>query len=239
MNTAKARAGLRSLVSALAMLAALASGVAAGQQILNPVFSGPHAEGGFARAAADVHPPAQRRLALDPVPSLDLQRESEGQPSRQGPMKVGFGREVATLCRSTQAAALLDWTPVASARIAALSVTSPDAVGLRLGLLVEKVPARALLRFFALTGGQVFEVTGRAIQDAIDRNLASGDKSDEARTYWSPLIDGQEITLGYAPASTGSRYRLVISANVPSFEAVNDTKDIGAGNLYLAQPQTE
>ena len=30
---------------------------------------------------------------------------------------------------------------------------------------------------------------------ALDSNLAAGDKSDEAITYWSPVIDGQEITV--------------------------------------------
>src|SRR5665811_2003643 len=42
---------------------------------------------------------------------------------------------------------------------------------------------------------QVFEVSGQEIMKTIARNLAAGDKSDEARTYWSPVIDGQEITV--------------------------------------------
>jgi len=42
---------------------------------------------------------------------------------------------------------------------------------------------------------QVFEVSGQKIMEALARNRAAGDTSDEARTYWSPVIDGQEMTV--------------------------------------------
>ena len=62
-------------------------------------------------------------------------------------------------------------------------------------MLVEKLPMTALLRFYAQGAEQVFEVSGQEIMETIARNLAAGDTSDEARTYWSPVIDGQEITV--------------------------------------------
>jgi hypothetical protein len=48
-----------------------------------------------------------------------------------------------------------------------------------------------------------------------------------------------EAALGYAPASSSALYRLAISADVPSFEVVNDAKELASGNLYLTQAQTD
>jgi len=48
-----------------------------------------------------------------------------------------------------------------------------------------------------------------------------------------------EAVLGYAPSSANARYRMALSANVPTLEVVNDIKDIATGNLYLAQAQTD
>jgi hypothetical protein len=48
-----------------------------------------------------------------------------------------------------------------------------------------------------------------------------------------------EAALHYAPTSSSARYRMVIAANVPSFEVINDAKDAVNGNLYLAQAQTD
>ncbi|PTL35001.1 hypothetical protein CLG94_12335 [Candidatus Methylomirabilis limnetica] len=42
---------------------------------------------------------------------------------------------------------------------------------------------------------QVFEVSGQEIMETLARNRAAGDTSDEARTYWLPVIDGQEMTV--------------------------------------------
>jgi hypothetical protein len=48
-----------------------------------------------------------------------------------------------------------------------------------------------------------------------------------------------ETALGYTPTSATAKYRLVVSANVPTFEVINDIKDPITGNLYLAQAQTD
>ncbi len=48
-----------------------------------------------------------------------------------------------------------------------------------------------------------------------------------------------ESALGYTPSSTAARYRLVATANVASFEVINNIKVPSTGNLYLAQAQTD
>lgn len=120
--------------------------------------------------------------------------EATDQLSKPGvPLKIGFSRDVPMLRNTSQTAALMVWTAVPGGQVAAISITSPDALGVRLGMLVETLPATALVRFYAQGADQVFEVSGHEIMETIARNLAAGDKSDEARTYWSPVIDGQEI----------------------------------------------
>jgi hypothetical protein len=48
-----------------------------------------------------------------------------------------------------------------------------------------------------------------------------------------------ETALGYTPSSSSAKYRLVLTADVPTFEAIDNTKLPSNGNLYLAQAQTD
>ncbi len=48
-----------------------------------------------------------------------------------------------------------------------------------------------------------------------------------------------ETALAYSPGTPGAKYRLVLSANVPSFEVINNARMSASGNLYLAQAQTD
>lgn len=199
------RHSLSPIIFGVAVLTALASGVANGQESRGAADLGPHVESKFAPAPANARAQAQRRLPqsrlpapvfLDRVDATRLSMEAAVQPSKPGvPLKIGFSRDVPMLRTTSQTSALMVWTGVSGGQIAVISITSPDAMGVRLGLLVEKLPATALLRFYAQGTDQVFEVLGQEIMDTIARNLAAGDKSDEARTYWSPVIDGQEITV--------------------------------------------
>ena len=217
--------GGRRWVRCALILTVLLSEFATGQETPRSVLPGPHAEGMFSAAQPSERAQPQRRLPpsqrpvpvlLEPVAATDLNQEMLTQSLAQSvtpssslgvPLKIGFSRNVPTLGTSAQMAAQWEWvaisiplsTPVSSTipggSLAAISVTSPDALGMRLGLLVEKLPPLALLRFYAQGVDLVFEVTGQEIMESITRNLAAGDTSDEAHTYWSPLIDGSEITV--------------------------------------------
>ncbi len=48
-----------------------------------------------------------------------------------------------------------------------------------------------------------------------------------------------ETALGYSAGASTARYRLVVNADVPTFEVINDSKVLSNGNLYLAQAQTD
>jgi len=137
------------------------------------------------------------RIALEPVAEARLHMEKSTPLSgRSGDMeKIGFGREVEELRSSSQTAKQLAWTAVDHGRIAAVTLVSPKAAGLRLGLLIETLPDSAVLRFYVPEKGPVIEVTGRQVMETIARNIKAGDHSEAGRTYWSPPIAGEAITV--------------------------------------------
>ncbi len=121
------------------------------------------------------------------------------------PHKIGFSRDIPGLAGSS-----LKWRPApGGGNIAAISVTSPGALGVRLGILIQNLPAGAALRFYAQSSGDSIAVPAQNVLNKIQRNLRAGDATDEGRTYWSPYIDGPEATLelelpaGTTPDSAG------------------------------------
>lgn len=112
------------------------------------------------------------------------------------PTQVGLHRAVTALASVSAMANKLQWqTQSDGRRLAAISVQSPSAQGLRLALQVQSLPAEAKLRFYSSRLNQTIEVAGSTVQEVIARNQASGDHSDFARTYWSPVFESNEAVL--------------------------------------------
>ena len=153
----------------------------------------------------DVSPLKPRRASTSPPPhSISIGAISKTKKSvetdvdaRPGtPRKVGFGREVPQLGSVTDTAAKLKWQNTPQGRtIAAISITSPQATGIRLGILVRRLPTEVTLRFYSQGSEAAYEISGKEIMDSIQRNLDAGDSSDAAHTYWSPHVEGEEVTL--------------------------------------------
>ena len=144
----------------------------------------------------------ERRRTLMPT-AISLGAES-GAPTR-----IGIGRAIPATSSRTGVTALLDWVPSSNGgRIAALTFRSTNASGVRLGLLVRDLPMAAVVRFHVPGSATAFEVAAREILDLIQRNLDAGDTTDAARTYWSPDLGGDEVTMeievpaGVDPATT-------------------------------------
>jgi uncharacterized repeat protein (TIGR02543 family) len=76
----------------------------------------------------------------------------------------------------------------------ALRIASPGALGLRLGLHIDELPSEVVLAFYSGSSNEpVAEpVTGAEVWDLLALNQAAGDVSEEGRTYWSPMIAGDE-----------------------------------------------
>src|SRR4051812_14594052 len=87
-------------------------------------------------------------VRLAPAPKSFQLQSPETAPSG-APFQVGFARTVPTLSSPQAVAQALDWQSGAGARLAALTVTSPGALALRAGLLVDGLPEGARLRFYA------------------------------------------------------------------------------------------
>src|SRR6185369_6369099 len=136
-----------------------------------------------------------RAFAL-PAPTVE-KAAAEMEPPRKGaPLKVGFGRDIAGLASTADAGSALQWQRNADGTLAAaLSVTSATAAGVRAALRVENLPLNATVRFQAPNDAGVFEVSGEEIAATLARNAASGDGSEAASLYWSPLIEGETIVV--------------------------------------------
>ncbi|MGZ5104866.1 MAG: trypsin-like serine peptidase [Usitatibacter sp.] len=123
-----------------------------------------------------------------PQAALAVNKSAAAQPAMGVPLQVGFGRGVPELA---DAAAHLDWQPAAGgARVAAFDVTSTGAASLRVGLRAVVLPAGSRVRFYAPGEGEVFESTAAEIDETVARNVKAGGESDDARTFWSPIVEG-------------------------------------------------
>ncbi|MBC7682796.1 MAG: trypsin-like peptidase domain-containing protein [Ferruginibacter sp.] len=112
------------------------------------------------------------------------------------PRQIGLPRDVAATSTLASTAALLQWQATAAGgQVAAISIQSGQAVGLRLGVLVKSLPASATLRVYAQGAATAYSIPAQDVLNTLARNRAAGDTSDAGRTYWAPVVDGTEATL--------------------------------------------
>jgi hypothetical protein len=147
----------------------------------------------------------QRDRSLSPQPqAINLGKVSDqalaaaisGTSGPGVPHKIGFSRTIPGLASASNTGSSLKWQPApGGGKIAAISITSPGALGVRLGILIQDLPASAVLRFYAQNFSDSIVVPAQTILNTIQRNQRAGDTTDEGRTYWSPYIDGPEVTL--------------------------------------------
>jgi hypothetical protein len=128
---------------------------------------------------------------------LDAAQAAPGRPHPGRPLQIGTGRAVAQTSDAQRMRGLLQFKPGADGAglTAAVSFTSPGASGLRVGLRVEQLPAAARVRGYAQGGATAFELAGTDILAAVKRNRDAGDVSDNARIYWTPVVESEEVTL--------------------------------------------
>ncbi|MDP1636871.1 MAG: hypothetical protein Q8L62_02070 [Candidatus Nitrotoga sp.] len=144
---------------------------------------------------ASISPPPHS-ISIGAIPKEKKSAETNAEPHPGTPRKIGFGRDVPQLGSITDTASQLKWQNTAQGgKIAAISINSPQATGIRLGILVRRLPVAAIFRFYSQEAGVAYEISGKEIMEGIQRNVDAGDHSDAARTYWSPHIEGEEITL--------------------------------------------
>lgn len=132
---------------------------------------------------------AASRLTLR---ELDLARIAEVQKRNQRDriaVQIGVPRAIAEAAAPMPA---LRWTKAGTGSVARIEVGSPDALGLRVGLQFDAMPAGAELRAAG-------SLAPDRLQFASAEQLRWQHKT--ARTYWTPMTDGDRQTIElYVPA---------------------------------------
>ena len=126
---------------------------------------------------------AARRTALHITlpPASRSERAPAARAPGRGPVPVAFHREMPEQFQG-DLSSRLEWTSLDDGSIATtISVTSPGATDVRMGVLVD-LPPGGELRFFG--AGERFPVVTRA-------DLAW--KGSEPRTLWSPVVEGDTL----------------------------------------------
>lgn len=109
---------------------------------------------------------------------------------------LGVGRAVPAFATPEATRQALQWRATAEGgQVAALSVSSAGAAGLRLGLALGALPENALVKFYNEASRESFTYTGQELLEVIHRNVqADGDRAP-ARTFWAPALKGERMTL--------------------------------------------
>ncbi len=177
------------LLIALCLAAATATAMAAGPQRVDSERSlaAPPAKAGWRHDAAD---PAQvprlrwPELAVTRLAALDSANRARD-ARRPAPLQIGVGRTAAA--ERIGAGIDLQWRPVPGGQAATFAVTSPVAMGLRVGLALQGLPANAELRVRGseLPLGAIVLVPAAEVLQA---SRAGG-------LYWTPATDGETQTV--------------------------------------------
>jgi len=136
-------------------------------------------------------------LAVEPV-RIDLGEWSGLKSASLGPvLLVGQSREISQTRTAEALTSMLQWRRSArGGTVAALSVRSGGAEGLRLGVVVDQLPGNAMLRLYTdHQPNAVFEIAGQRVLQILQANLDAGDSSEAGRTWWTPSSSGDQVTL--------------------------------------------
>jgi uncharacterized repeat protein (TIGR02543 family) len=196
---------------AAAALAAAAISAAAESGIrVEPRLQSVATSHGLAKAARP-RAASVRTFRLEPPVIPDALRAADA-PRHGVPLQVGFGRDVPGLRAADDLRGALEWTALpGGGKVAAVSVTSANALSIRAALRVDALPEAAVVRFFG-PDGEAFEASGGEILAATARNLEAGERGPEAFLYWSPLIDGDTIVIEVelSPGDAEAAVRLAV-----------------------------
>ena len=197
--------------------------------------------------------PRSTQRQLSPSQTIDLgapsneslaQREqfnSKASGVAAGAMKakryqIGFARPVSATSQPQGLQQVLSWTTLANGNLlGAARFESPDAVGIRLGLLIQSLPNEAIVRVSAANAESALEISGATINQAISANVAADGDSTNARTYWLPMALGATTDLEIElPAGIG---RERVSVALPSLMHMVETAPQASLNNFT--PKTD
>jgi len=153
--------------------------------------------------------PSQATVALRLAPLVPVARAKSAAalPDEGKRMRIGARRDVASELDAASGPAALQWiaTP-GGGRTTRLSLTSPGALALRLGLAIRGLPEGAQLRFVGAQAG------ARSVA-AIDARSAAAAMREQG-LFWTPLTEGdaQAVEIWVPEGADTSALRVVAEA---------------------------
>jgi hypothetical protein len=146
--------------------------------------------------ARHANPNRVPNVRLEPMAPASLAKSFAPTPRMGKPLQIGVARPVDTLKTASSMAERMTWEGLAGGRrVGSISITSPAASALRAGMRIGTLPLDSVIRFYAPSGGEVFEVTAAEIRETIGRNLYFDEDTIEARTFWSPIVEGDTLVV--------------------------------------------
>lgn len=172
-----------------------------------------------------------RAIALEaPVPAqVDAAASSASGTAGAVVRHVGFARALPMLATAAAVHDQWQWAVLPEGgAVAAVTVRSSGAAALRIGLRVGELPEGAIVRFYAARGGPTFAVSARDIAAAFARNRHAGGVDAAARTYWSPVIEGDAIVVEVEIAPGADREAVRVAMPLLSHFAAGPRERFGA-----------
>jgi lysyl endopeptidase len=153
-----------------------------------------------ARESFKSHPANAAQINL-PVPSAEdlapLKNQSKkGSESVGKAYQIGFNRVIGQSTESKSAMNLLNWGSLSNGNsVATVQINSAGAKSLRIGVVIEALPANAILRVHNGQGSEALQIPGSHVLKLIQSNIQADGDSQAARTYWTPTTIGESTTL--------------------------------------------
>lgn len=151
-------------------------------------------------------------IELEPLTSAELGTMASRDEGGPGPLQIGFQRPIPQLQDPYGFWARQSWYWTSGGGLVfGFSISSPGAQALRLGIRIFNIPDTAKIRVFPPGMEQAQEITGAQIKVSLQRNLDAGEIDEDARTFWSPVIEGQTAIIEMELPSSANPEDLEIS----------------------------
>lgn len=139
------------------------------------------------------------RLAIEPH-QINLGKWTYQGPQKgvvNGATQVGASRSIPETQSVQDFQQQTSWIPTATGGWAlAISMRSPEAYALRLGVEITSLPATSILRVYSQSNhDEVYETSGQNVLGILQNNRRAGEDGIAAHTWWAPEIQGEEATL--------------------------------------------
>lgn len=164
---------------------------------VSPVTPGARESGSLHFPPGNIGELRARLVSILPEPEPS-ERTARATQTPQAPSRIGRALSLAGLrWDGADRSAFLHVPGPRGGSLNAVRIDSPGALAMRIGLRVTQLPDDLRLAFFSAESNAPVAppVTGKTINQLIELNRASGDSTDAARTYWSPLVDGDTVLM--------------------------------------------